>query len=167
LAKQYIYKDGLDGIAFDLDLNIPLDEFEILKQLEIPLVLFFDNLLKEPTDHRKSIQKMQDRLKFPEDSKQKRDDKGKGVLESEDTAAQQNDDQGVEQTWKLVKSAKEIHVYKRRLVEDDSITEISRGIFSILCDPMRVFGILSNPAHFRHVYENFLESSVLYESIVN
>jgi hypothetical protein len=156
------HRDGLEGIVFDLDFFIPLDDLEIMTQLELPLILYLDGLLMEPLDHRKSIQKIQDRLKFPDHSA---DSKGK-VVSEDDNDVQQKDEVNEHNTnWKLVKGSKGIDIFKKRLVEDDNVIEFTRGCLSISCDPIRVFGILANPVHFRHVYDNFLESSVLHEGM--
>jgi hypothetical protein len=143
----------LEGLVFDVDFHIPFGEVELVRQIEIPLVANFEVLMDEPVDDRKPIRKLQDKILSQTSSVN---------VEDIDSADDGNQDQG---TWKIVKSTKGIQVHRKRYREQESdlIVELHRGIISVSCDATRVYNILSNPVHFRHVYDNFFDSKSLCE----
>ncbi|TPX48143.1 hypothetical protein SeLEV6574_g02194 [Synchytrium endobioticum] len=64
--------------------------------------------------------------------------------------------------WKTVRQFKnEIKIQKKRVIVNGKLCEISRGLIHIACDPDRVYSILSNPEHNRHVDESYTGSNVL------
>ncbi|KAI9096081.1 hypothetical protein DFS34DRAFT_695230 [Phlyctochytrium arcticum] len=65
-------------------------------------------------------------------------------------------------TWKSVRNRNGIHVQKKRFLVGDDIAEITRAATTIHCDAERVFSVLSNPEHNRHLDEAYVDSEYLH-----
>jgi hypothetical protein len=145
-----------------VDFEIPFGEPEMVKQLELPLIGHFETLINEPVDNRKPIRKLQERIL----SQPSIISAGPSTEEME-TAEDGSHETSA--TWKSVKTSKGIQVYRKRQYDPstDELVEIHRAIISVSCDATRVFNILSNPVHFRHVYEQFVDTKILYESFLS
>jgi hypothetical protein len=65
--------------------------------------------------------------------------------------------------WKLVKQKPSIAIYKKRIQAGIEPAEIYKGTISINCDSARIISVLSNPRHFQHVKDSFIESKIYFE----
>jgi hypothetical protein len=158
-SKKVQIRDCLEGLAFDIDFSIPFGDPAMVKQLEVPLIGHFETLINEPVDNRKPIKKLQERILSQPSIIS-------AGTSAEDVEVVEDGNHEPTATWKSVKSSKGIQVYRKRQFDpsSDELIEIHRAIISISCDATRVFNILSNPVHFRHVYESFAETKMLFES---
>ncbi|KAJ2989662.1 hypothetical protein HDV02_004825, partial [Globomyces sp. JEL0801] len=166
-------KDALEGYVFDTNCTIPLAGLDTTDLYERPLVNSFIALVTEPgvnlyaTNLKRKLSSLSLRSKKTDGSV----DQGETVdVEDEEhtTITEENKQEGKSETspaWKLIKNKSGIFI-ERKVVDNDegeSVTQINRGTMPIACDPIRVFNILSNPAHFQQMYEHFTDVNVLYE----
>ncbi|KAJ3169046.1 PDZ domain-containing protein 8 [Geranomyces variabilis] len=80
--------------------------------------------------------------------------------DSEQTAAQP---QMVATQWKSVRNRSNIHIEKKRVLVDGEVAELTRGSMKMQCDAERVFSVLSNPEHDRHVDDSYVGSEIVYQ----
>jgi hypothetical protein len=141
------YLDGFQNSLFATDCIIPFYDTLRLPRYADTLLEAFLNLIKESADAKNS-------------GKQKAIDEVEDVGSVEDISTDAN-------TWKMVRHRGNIQVHRKRvsLSENDGVAEYMRGSIPVNCDALRVFGILSNPKHFMHVYDSFASSSILHDSI--
>ena len=52
-------------------------------------------------------------------------------------------------------------MFKQSIVVDDKSTEITKAIIDVNCDVQRVFSVIQNPEHFRHLTDLYLDSVYL------
>ncbi|KAJ3017423.1 PDZ domain-containing protein 8 [Thoreauomyces humboldtii] len=65
--------------------------------------------------------------------------------------------------WKTVRNRNNIHVEKKRVLIDANVAELTRASITMHCDTERVFSVLSNPEHNRHVEDAYLGSEILHQ----
>ncbi|KAJ3383349.1 PDZ domain-containing protein 8 [Lobulomyces angularis] len=65
--------------------------------------------------------------------------------------------------WKLLKSRNDISVFRKKVNTIFGVIEVFRSIIKIYCEADKVYSVLSNPAHFQHIDDGYLGSSVLKE----
>ncbi|KAI8999761.1 hypothetical protein BC832DRAFT_198285 [Gaertneriomyces semiglobifer] len=61
----------------------------------------------------------------------------------------------IQTTWRTLRNRSNIHLEKKRLLISDHVSEITRASLTIQCDAERVYSVLSNPEHLRHVQEPY------------
>ncbi|KAJ3181382.1 hypothetical protein HDU85_003697 [Gaertneriomyces sp. JEL0708] len=61
----------------------------------------------------------------------------------------------IQTTWRTLRNRSNIHLEKKRLLISDHVSEITRASLTIQCDAERVYSVLSNPEHLRHVQESY------------
>ncbi|KAJ3134642.1 PDZ domain-containing protein 8 [Geranomyces variabilis] len=83
--------------------------------------------------------------------------------DSEQNAAQP---QIVATQWKSVRNRNNIHIEKKRVLVDGEVAELTRGSMKMQCDAERVFSVLSNPEHDRHVDDSYVGSEIVYQFAV-
>ncbi|TPX59721.1 hypothetical protein PhCBS80983_g02273 [Powellomyces hirtus] len=65
--------------------------------------------------------------------------------------------------WKSVRNRNNIHVEKKRVLIDGEVAEITRASIQMQCDAERVFSVLSNPEHDRHVDDSYVGSEIVHQ----
>ncbi|KAI8847533.1 hypothetical protein BC829DRAFT_238570 [Chytridium lagenaria] len=63
--------------------------------------------------------------------------------------------------WKTTKNRAGVCLQKSKAALNGMVGDISRAFVSINCDAERVFAVLSNPEHFRHIEDTFSDFSIM------
>jgi hypothetical protein len=149
------YRDGLSDILFDTNAIIPFYDILRLPLYKDPLLEQFMGLVNEPADTRSTKQKITDKIRPPPTAT---------AEDFEDSGEETGD---IQNCWKIVRKSGGIQIHRKRTVAPDQegVSEYLRGVIPVNCDAVRVFGILSNPKHFMHIYDSFVGCKTLVDCI--
>ncbi|KAJ3359423.1 hypothetical protein HDU91_004925 [Kappamyces sp. JEL0680] len=144
-------RDCLEGQVFDVSCLVPRAAVERKLNFDDPLSIALLAFVDEPLEDSRP-RSNSDRFKVADD------DPSQPPSTAEDPLPPTVG-------WKAIRSKLDISIQKKRVpdAETGSVVEMTRATIPIQCDVARIFAILSNPVHFRHVYDSFIEAKVLFE----